>query len=202
MYYVPQPQQVVEENKIQEGPVYPVLVPPVQSVQVPQDPMVAPPTAPEIVHQETCCGGDEEQGVQEQTVPQNLLEDLQKQLTIRQEMMLRRRLAFFYLLGMLVFFFGTLFAVSVPLIVTLIVSAFYVFGSLAIQFRSKVMLTIFALVHLYPFYILFRVFYELGAYSFPVSWELLVALTLITFSLVGSFMGSLRYACFLRRLGN
>jgi len=201
MFY-PMPQQMPQQMPEEAAPVppqgyvYPVLVPPVQALPEPQEPSatlnIQEPTTP--VNESACCV-DEEAG-QERVSP---LHNLQQELLIKQELMIRRRLAFFLLVGLLNLLVYSFF-VPVPLYAVLMAASFYLFGTVAIQMRSRFCLIVFALLHGIAFYNLGTVIYQVLAapHGMFISWPFLIWLNLATFSKVGSFLGSLRYSCFLR----
>lgn len=206
MYYaIPQPlppqvqQQPTAEGTMPVPQVYPVLVPPVQVLPEPnQEPAAtlniqeqAPASAPE-----SCCVDEEQGGPQDHVSP---LYNLQQELLLKQELMIRRRLAFFLLVGLLNLLVYSFF-IPVSLFAVFLAASFYLFGTVAIQMRSRFCLIVFALLHLIAFYNLGTVIYMVVAapQGMVVSWPFLIWLNLATFSKVGSFCGSLRYSCFLR----
>lgn len=203
LYYAALPQglqiqQQPQENELSQEAtqpvVYPVLIPPTQTVPEPQ------PEEPQQQQASTCCVDEEQGGECIEQQPPAPLDNLQQELLLKQELMIRRRLAFYILIGLMVFFLFCLF--GIPWGLTLSVSLFYLFGTLAIQLRSRGCLLIFAIAHFFAFYVLGRVVYSTVAHAVPVTWLFLLALSLITFSVLGSFIGSLRYACFLRKCAN
>jgi len=133
------------------------------------------------------------------------LDSLEQGLVARHELLVRRKLGFYILFGLLVFFGFSLFS-DIPLAITLAVCGFYVFGSVAVQARSKVLLLVFALAHLYPFYMLGRSTYYLFTFAATsmgvVSWWFVAGLGLALFANIGSCLGALRYAALLKMIGH
>jgi hypothetical protein len=122
---------------------------------------------------------------------------------LQQELMIRCRLAFYILIGLMVFFlfclFGIPWGLTPPSLFPFVLLVWYSCHSIEEQGGC---LLIFAIAHFFAFYVLGRVVYSTVAHAVPVTWLFLLALSLITFSVLGSFIGSLRYACFLRKCAN
>jgi len=179
VYYFPT--QGEQMGAQQQPMVYPVLVPPVNQSTTPTD--TTEPTALEVQ--------------KEPQVVENPLETLELSLLAQQDLVNRRRVGIFMIIGLAVLL-GFTFYSPVPLGVIFTVCGFYLFGAVAVRTKSPLLISVFALAHLYPFYMVARIIYDICVYETAASGWFIFGLDLGAFAVFGSFLSAIRYAGFLR----